>query len=437
MTKRGKNNAIFKKFDGAIYNCMLLAISMKLRIWILLMIIMVGIGAHKSFSQGSFFSKNLRHYYDLDAELRMNYKVINFKDTTLLFLKLTINEDRTRIQDLITLYGYLNGYAEEIKLAPDTVDLFQFREFTDLNSHYFKFDISNSAHKKLLVIKILNKVTGNDFYFDINVDPEQKTTNSGIVMKRPERPYPFFRNYMNTNERFDLVNLKTADSTLFIYTYGSDFKVADPPFIQSGSTVIKSLSIDSLFSVQSRAHITIPNPGLYFTQYDTTGVNGLAFRIENKPFPKQGTYEDLVKSLTYFTTRSEMVKLLDNPDKKKAFDSYWIEVTKSSERARKVIKEYYKRVLLANSIFTTYKQGWKTDKGMIYIIYGPPDEVLRDGSREEWIYERTNQLPRINFTFIKARSIFTNDHYVLLRRESYQQVWYKAIDLWRKGQKEL
>ena len=35
------------------------------------------------------------------------------------------------------------------------------------------------------------------------------------------------------------------------------------------------------------------------------------------------------------------------------------------------------------SLFTSYKQGWKTDKGMIYIIFGAPDEVLKDGEREE------------------------------------------------------
>jgi len=404
---------------------------------ILFAICFTGSGANESIAQGNFYSKNLNHYYDLDAEIRMHYKVINFKDTTLLFLKLTINEDRTRIEDLVIRYGFLNGYAEDIHLEPDTIELSRFWEFTDLNSHYFKFDISNSSHKKLLVIKILNKVTGNDFYFDIHVDAEAKTTNSGIVLKRPARAYPFFRNYLNTKESFDLVNLKTTDSTLFVYTYSSDFKVADPPFIQSGATVIKSLTIDSLFEIRSRDRLSLTQPGLYFAQVDTMGANGLAFRIEKKPFPKQGTYEELIQSLTYFTTRSEMDKLSNNTDKKKAFDSYWIEVTKSSERARKVIKEYYGRIRLANNIFTIYKQGWKTDKGMIYIIFGPPDAVFRNGEREEWIYERSNQLPRINFTFMKARSIFTNDHYVLLRKQSYQQVWYKAIDLWRKGQKEL
>ena len=260
---------------------------MRLRIIsILFAIFLTGLGANESSAQGNFYSKNLKHYYDLDAEIRMNYKVINLKDTTLLFLKLTINEDRTRIEDLVTRYGFLNGYAEDIHLEPDTVELSRFWEFTDLNSHYFKFDISNSSHKKLIVIKILNKVTGNDFYFDIHVDSEVKITNSGIVLKRPDRPYPFFRNYLNTNESFDLVNLKTTDSALFVYSYSSNFKVADPPFIQSGTSVIKSLTIDSLFEVRSRDHLSFAHSGLFFAQYDTVGVNGLAFRIEKKPFPR-------------------------------------------------------------------------------------------------------------------------------------------------------
>ena len=387
-----------------------------------------------SFGQGSFFSKNLHHYYELDAEIRMLHNVINYQDKTLLFLKLTINDDRTKIEDLVTRYGFLNGYADVITMAPDTIDLTEFRQHTELNNHYFRFEIANENKGKLLIIKILNKVSGNDFYFDIPSDPDAKIVNSGIVVKWPEQPIPFYRNYILKDEPLGLLNLGSADSTLFVYRYNTDFKVADAPFSPSSASVIKSIIIDSVFSVKSGESFSISKSGLYFVQSDTASANGTAFRIESKPFPKQGNYDELISSLTYFTTRSELDKLHSAKDKKKAFDTYWIEITKSSERARKVIKEYYGRVSLANHLFTTYKQGWKTDKGMIYIIFGTPDEVLKDGEREEWIFERTNQLPRINFTFIKSKSIFTQDHFVLLRKSSYQQIWYKAIDLWRKGQ---
>lgn len=389
------------------------------------------------FCQGDFSSKNLRHYYDQDAEIRMTSKVVNYDSKTLLFLKLTINESRTRIADLVTFYAFLDGYADKIEFATDTITLQNFHQFTDLDSHYFRFEIANENKNKLLVVKILNKSTGNEFFFDIPSDPDAMLLNSGIILKWPDQPIPFHRNYVLAGEQLNLLNLGSADSTLFVYHYTSNFKVADPPFSASSSTIIRSIEIDSLFEIKSNRVFKLSKPGLYFTQSDTVGVNGVAFRVEPAPFPKQGTFKELIGSLTYFTTRTEMEKLTSAKDKKKAFDSYWISITKSSERARKVIKGYYGRVRLANQLFTTYKQGWKTDKGMIFIVFGSPDLVTRNGNREEWVFERSNRLPRMSFTFVRSKSIFTQDHYVLLRNSSYQQIWYKAIDLWRKGQMSL
>lgn len=401
-------------------------------------LVLIHISPQVVLGQGEFFSKNLNHYYDLDAELRLFHKVVNYQDKTFLFIKLTLNQDRTQIDDLITTYGFINNYEENLVLSEDTIDLRAYWINNIGNEHFLSFEIENSDGKKILIIKIHNQLTGNDFYFDMNVDPAAKFANSGIVLKIPGKSLPFFRNYIWENEDFELANLKTEDSTIHVFRYSSSFDIADPPFSSSSSSVIKSIEIDSSFSVASRRDtVKLLNLALYFAQYDTTGVNGLAFRVESKHYPKLATYEELIESLTYFTTKSEFVKLTSATDKKKAFDEYWLEITKSSERARRIIREYYRRISLANDTFTTYKQGWKTDKGMIFVVFGPPDEVFRNGEREEWVFQRTNQLPRIDFTFVKAKSIFTDDHYVLLRRKSYQQIWYKAIDLWRKGQKEL
>ena len=37
--------------------------------------------------------------------------------------------------------------------------------------------------------------------------------------------------------------------------------------------------------------------------------------------------------------------------------------------------EHYRRIAYANERFTSGKMGWKTDRGRIYIMYGPPDQV--------------------------------------------------------------
>jgi hypothetical protein len=38
-------------------------------------------------------------------------------------------------------------------------------------------------------------------------------------------------------------------------------------------------------------------------------------------------------------------------------------------------EEHYRRIAYANQHFASAIPGWKTDRGRIYIVYGPPDEI--------------------------------------------------------------
>jgi GWxTD domain-containing protein len=56
-------------------------------------------------------------------------------------------------------------------------------------------------------------------------------------------------------------------------------------------------------------------------------------------------------------------------------------------------KEYMKRVDYANTYYKTgFREGWKTDRGRVFIVYGPPDEVERHANEidvkpyEIWFY---------------------------------------------------
>ncbi|MFC1548292.1 GWxTD domain-containing protein, partial [Candidatus Neomarinimicrobiota bacterium] len=42
-----------------------------------------------------------------------------------------------------------------------------------------------------------------------------------------------------------------------------------------------------------------------------------------------------------------------------------------------VMDEYYRRVAYSDTHFKSYQAGWETDLGMVYIIYGPPDDIER------------------------------------------------------------
>ena len=74
---------------------------------------------------------------------------------------------------------------------------------------------------------------------------------------------------------------------------------------------------------------------------------------------------------------------------------------------------------------------------MIYIVFGPPSHVFIRDDIEMWIYEKSFELPRVAFNFTKINTAFTNQHYVLVRKAEYQNLWFRVVDLWRKGKKEF
>jgi hypothetical protein len=90
---------------------------------------------------------------------------------------------------------------------------------------------------------------------------------------------------------------------------------------------------------------------------------------------------------------------------------------------------YYRRVELTNQYFSSYKAGWKTDRGMIYLIFGLPDEVSVNDGNEVWYYKVT----RTRFTFVKSGSVYDPDNYILLRDKKFMETWFSMVDLLRKS----
>ena len=93
------------------------------------------------------------------------------------------------------------------------------------------------------------------------------------------------------------------------------------------------------------------------------------------------TPEAMIEPLAYLATPDEMEDMRSSPKPKIALDEFWIKCGSNVDKARELIRIYYTRVLYANFYFTSYKEGWRTERGMIYIIYGPPDKVYKTYGR--------------------------------------------------------
>ncbi|MCE9540005.1 MAG: GWxTD domain-containing protein, partial [Bacteroidetes bacterium] len=95
------------------------------------------------------------------------------------------------------------------------------------------------------------------------------------------------------------------------------------------------------------------------------------------------------------------------------------------------------RVQDANLYFTSYLEGWKTDRGMIYLIYGSPNVTYKTANSETWIYGEENNINSLSYTFSKTNNPFTNNDFTLDRSVVYKQSWYTAVDIWRQGRTYL
>ena len=141
----------------------------------------------------------------------------------------------------------------------------------------------------------------------------------------------------------------------------------------------------------------------------------------------------MVRPMRFITTKQEYETLVESDNLKKDVDEFWFRTAGNSERAIEIIEEYYSRVEVANKNFTSITQGWSSDRGLIYIVYGQPTSVTKTATYETWMYTEKTNIMSVEFTFLKIDNEFSKNNYVLDRSGSYKSSWYRFIDSWRQG----
>lgn len=156
-------------------------------------------------------------------------------------------------------------------------------------------------------------------------------------------------------------------------------------------------------------------------------------------FPDIVTPRELARPLVYLMRRSEyrdMMEIQDSDSLKRAIDRFWLSHLGDKEQARRVIEKYYERVEQANKQFSNFKEGWMTDMGMMYVLFGPPWYVERSLERMVWLYGYNRSDPRRVFHFRRTRvhsDTHPFEHYILLRHNQYHSVEYEQRQRWLTG----
>ena len=386
--------------------------------------------------ESSRSSVNVNQVYDSEAPLLLDARVaMKGQEEVTVFLRI-INRQRGGAPTL--RYEVRADYQSEAVLDSGQLTPSELIK-EEGNQYYYRFTlpVTDESHYLFVYAQLPNVATPNNYRFDVTLNTEQNFPLTDLLLMRPDEDIPVFQDYLPADASVRIVSYYGNDSTAYVYYYSHDFEPNPPPMSSGGGDVQRSLEIDSLFAIPLNETQRFDQPGLYFTQLDTTSLYGISFRIEDQYYPRLARIETIVPPLRYISTSDEMDALASAEDPKRSLDDYWMKMIRSQDRARPIIRNYFRQVTQANRLFTSYKEGWKTGQGMIYLLYGSPDAVYRDNDKETWIYNEDRNLVDLSFTFAKVKNIFTHQYYNLVRDEDYQRFWYRNVDLWRKGRKEF
>jgi GWxTD domain-containing protein len=266
------------------------------------------------------------------------------------------------------------------------------------------------------------------------VDKSSPLSEQNFLVTSVEGKLPFYKPYVVGNSILKIEYNQPGFDTVYVQYYGKEVPLPRPSFSLSRENEFLDKP-DSVWVLPFRKEISyqLNYEGIYHFKLDTSLNAGLTLLNFGESYPKIQEAKQLIESLAYLTTSVEYDALKKATNQKLAVDNYWIEKAGNIEKARELIKVYYNRVFFANYYFTSFKPGWKTDRGMIFIIYGPPQSVKISATQEKWIYYKNNFTTAVTFTFDHTPTSYSLDNYTLQRSDSYDTYWRNAVDTWRKG----
>jgi GWxTD domain-containing protein len=254
-----------------------------------------------------------------------------------------------------------------------------------------------------------------------------------------------FSSVLRIDEYVNLLYSRGHIDSLYISFYKSFREVPDPPSMLLPE---KTLDYDPLQFVaipySDSLPMMFPKEGIYLCSIARNIKDGFTFLNLGSTYPKVTTPEKMIEPLIYLTSQDELAELKSAAKPKAALDDFWIKCGGNVDKARELIRIFYTRVLYSNYYFTSYKDGWRSERGMIYIIYGPPDKVYKTADGESWGYKKPVIKSKwggryavtdsyLFFNFKKRENVFSDNDFYLSRSETLVTFWDKAITSWRKG----
>ena len=305
-------------------------------------------------------------------------------------------------------------------------------------SYQLTFDVPRlkTLESAVMVLDFIDIEAATKYTFDLPIDFYAKKVDTRfLVYDKKDDTFPKFMSYVYEGSEFVVKSVNPSQEKLFLKRYSNLSLPALSPMSASKRDPMSEFASEEVIEIVPGETVSLKQKGVYvLTQASDNHQDGYGFMVVGERFPRDTDAQSLKEPLVYMSTPKEIEELKNLENAKQALDLYFLNVAKGNQAlGKQLVKTYYKRVAEANKLFTTYKEGWKTDKGMVFVIMGPPSRVQRNRQREVWLYSQNSNNSEIIFTFYRKTNAFTDQNYELVRYPEYSSFWYPFVEAWRTG----
>ncbi|MEP5612655.1 MAG: GWxTD domain-containing protein [Cyclobacteriaceae bacterium] len=356
-----------------------------------------------------FSRVNISWQYDPLSEIELRNRVLQKGDSMMVFIRFRFDATAKWEMDYLVQSGYESEAHRN--LAPYSIDTLMSADGSAIVKLTFK-----KPKEDLLIAKIFKEDAF--YYYDIPLQNGSLPYSS--IQLVDEGGIPIFDNYLNTSNF-----TWTGSEEFYVMQYSEKFGPADPPMGEM-KPLAPSIFPDTTFRFSTS--VTFVDNNFYVVREDSNALSGVIVFKASPYYPEFKLLGELAASMHYILNEPEQKAIRNSTNLKDSFDSFWVKTYTTKFRARNAIRNYFNWIKQANKRFTDFKPGWKTDRGMIYVVYGVPDEVYRLDGEEEWYYDEG---PSFEYSVIST--FFSPRTYSLRRSQEHEKSWFEFIAAMRRG----
>ncbi len=388
---------------------------------------------------------NLSFLYNPSASLlHPEYKVYHDKESTSKLMMRLFSDE--------LLFSKMNSaiYIAKIKMEYKMYDFDgeNMGQLVDSSSVIFEIEIDENQEEFMESIAI-NALPGNMYNLEIKmsdllrnrsnlhymiVDKRNKNSRQNFNMISAVTGKPLFRNYLDHENRFQLISARNDLDSIHVKRFKNYDEIPSPTnAITSYQPTRKIPDTTISYKFNDTLTFSLKDKGIYHFQVEKDSLHGFTVFHFTGNFPKIKNVNEMIGPASYLANSSDFNELSLSENKKIALDRFWLEMADNPNRVRELIRVYYNRVKFANYYFTSDKEGWRTDRGMVYILYGPPKKLYKTMDSEKWVYYDKKKKQDINFIFKVRKNHFAGNDFLLEREEHLGHYWQSAVRSWRVG----